>query len=207
MMKEIVEEQPTQEKPIVVNNYPYGYTRTDKRYWVETTKRGQRFVGQTLNPKTKKWNKPKKSTYSQIILVGKNEKDHVTYVCLGMYSLEEAHRFKEKYEQYLDDYQKKELVNIIKMLEVYDKVEWVFKPRMFRHLKTGEITESVPLMQLNDYEEVEETDDGTYVPVNRSEKEEKQKEINRNVNYAAVSNAAKETDEQSAMETFKRGTG
>lgn len=49
----------------VVDDYPYGRQRTKKRFWLEKKGRGWRFVGQTLNPKTQRWNKPKASTYSR----------------------------------------------------------------------------------------------------------------------------------------------
>src|SRR4030042_7007253 len=98
----ILDKQPTEQEPFLVENYPYGYTlRTKIRYWAETTTRGQRFVSQTLNPKTGLWNKPKKSTYSQIVLIGLNEEEHITYNCLSLYSLEEALNFKEKYSSFL----------------------------------------------------------------------------------------------------------
>jgi len=50
----------------VVPNYPYGFhERTQIRYWLEyKPKKGWRFVSQTLNPKTDRWNKPKASTYA-----------------------------------------------------------------------------------------------------------------------------------------------
>lgn len=55
------------ETAYVVDNYPYGFRlRTQIRYWIETTKNGQRFVSQTMNPKTGAWNKPKASTYDDI---------------------------------------------------------------------------------------------------------------------------------------------
>jgi hypothetical protein len=49
----------------LVADYPYGFReRTQIRYWLEAKpKRGWRFVSQTLNPKTDRWNKPKESTY------------------------------------------------------------------------------------------------------------------------------------------------
>jgi hypothetical protein len=55
-----------QNSAYVVDDYPYGRQRTQKRFWLEDKgKKGWRFVGQTLNPKTQRWNKPKASTYSQ----------------------------------------------------------------------------------------------------------------------------------------------
>lgn len=56
----------TPDSAIVVHDYPYGSHRTDIRYWMEYSKRkdgGYRFCHQTLNPKTKAWNKPKCGTY------------------------------------------------------------------------------------------------------------------------------------------------
>jgi hypothetical protein len=63
----------SEETAYVVDDYPYGFRlRTEIRYWIETTNRGERFVRQTLNPKTGLWNKPKKSTYDAIMLLVKN---------------------------------------------------------------------------------------------------------------------------------------
>ena len=46
--------------------------------WIETTKNGQRFVSQTLNPKTSAWNKPKASTYDPIkVLTRDPENGHI----------------------------------------------------------------------------------------------------------------------------------
>jgi len=98
----------------VVDDYPYGFTtRTSIRYWVETkAKLGQRFVSQTLNPKTGKWNKPKASTYSPVLVIGLNEKEHV--VCSGLkYYAEDAawEKFSATFE--LDDFQKAEVKKVL----------------------------------------------------------------------------------------------
>ena len=200
----ILDKQPTQENPYVVENYPYGFRlRTQIKYWVETTKNGQRFIRQTLNPKTNLWNKPKKSTYSQIILVGLNEEEHITYTCLSMYSIEEALRFKEKYEKYLNDYQKTELVNIIKMLEVYNKVEYKITASRYRHKVTGIITNALPLMDMDNYYEVDEEGNAIF-DIQKEEEEKEQKEINRKINKMAILNAGKKTSIGSALKTFKR---
>ena len=54
----------------VVEDYPYGRHRTLMRYWLEYKKnKGYRFVSQTLNPTTKRWNKPHPSTYSDFLLM------------------------------------------------------------------------------------------------------------------------------------------
>ena len=73
----------------VVDDYPYGFReRTQIRYWLEhKPKKGWRFVSQTLNPKTSRWNKPKASTYLEwggaMYL---DEKGHVHWDGVGPYS-------------------------------------------------------------------------------------------------------------------------
>jgi len=52
-----------------VADYPYGFRlRCQIRYWIETTKHGQRVVSQTTNPKRAGivWNTPKASTYTNL---------------------------------------------------------------------------------------------------------------------------------------------
>jgi len=197
----IFEEQPTEKNPYMVENYPYGFRfRTKARFWVETTRYGQRFCRQTLNPQTNRWNKPKKSTYSQIVLAGLNEEEHVKWTGISLYSTDRAIKFKEKYWDFMSDYQKKEITNIIKMSEVLDKVEYTFRTRKYKHKVTGEITESVPIFNMNDYIEVD--DDGN--PLDREKEDREQEENNRKINSAAISNAANSTDIESALDTFKR---
>ena len=91
----VLEEQPTESKPYIIESYPYGFKRTQMRVYVETTGRGQRVVRQTLNPNTKLWNKPKKSTYDQIYLMGLNGEGHIKGVSLSASyrSLEECEKF------------------------------------------------------------------------------------------------------------------
>lgn len=73
----------------LVDDYPYGGLRTQIRYWLEgpKPKKGWRFVSQTVNPKTGKWNKPKASTYSDwggaMFL---DDKGHVHWDGVGPYS-------------------------------------------------------------------------------------------------------------------------
>tara|TARA_R100001510_G_C7635790_1_gene193963 strand:+ start:794 stop:1324 length:531 start_codon:yes stop_codon:yes gene_type:complete len=66
---------------VEIDNYPWGFRlRTKVRYWIETTKRGDRFVKQTLNPKTDKWCKPKKSTYSAVLVMTKTVEGDKTFI-------------------------------------------------------------------------------------------------------------------------------
>lgn len=78
----------SEETAYLVEDYPYGRKlRCQIRYWVEKNKRGARSVAQTRNPTTMRWNKPKKSTYSEwgceMFL---NHQGHVKFTTLGVYS-------------------------------------------------------------------------------------------------------------------------
>jgi hypothetical protein len=76
----------------VVADYPYGFReRTQIRYWLEAKpKKGWRFVSQTMNPKTSRWNKPKASTYIEwAAAMYLDEKGHVHWDGVGQYSDDE----------------------------------------------------------------------------------------------------------------------
>jgi len=197
----ILKNQPTMDNPYIIEDYPYGFTlRTQMRVWIETTKRGQRIARQTLNPKTDKWNNPKKSTYTNVMLAGINEEGHLKTTGVGMYSSKKAAIFLEKYQEFLTDYQKTELTNMIKMLEVYDQVEWKCTARKFKHKETGEISESINLMEFNMWEECDEEGNLIDVPAKAIE----EKNNNRRLNQTAVMNAAQVTTIKSATDTFGR---
>jgi len=80
------------EKAYVVDDYPYGRHRTQKRFWLEKKpKKGWRLMGQTLNPKTQRWNKPKASTYSSFGgCMYLDEKGHVHWDGISEYSSPDA---------------------------------------------------------------------------------------------------------------------
>jgi len=114
LLKELLIPQPTEEKPVEVKDYPYGFRqRTVKQYWVETTKHGQRVVTRTLNPKTSLWNKPKKSTYSDIRVLYRNrdnghiENDGLSFTYAGQQELDNF--LKDYPEDALSDYQQSQL--------------------------------------------------------------------------------------------------
>ena len=70
----------TAETAFMVLNYPWGFRmKTKRRYWIETTKRGQRAIYQTMDPKTGRWCKPKKGTYSDIMVMYLDEVEHVQF--------------------------------------------------------------------------------------------------------------------------------
>ena len=73
----------------LVADYPYGFReRTQIQYWLEhKSKKGWRFVSQTMNPKTSRWNKPKASTYIEWgAAMYLDDKGHVQWTGVGPYS-------------------------------------------------------------------------------------------------------------------------
>lgn len=118
----IIQEQHTsEENALIVDNYPYGFRlRTKIRYWIESNKNGDRFVSQTLNPKTNKWNKPKKSIYYAVAVMTQEENGHISFMALyPTTSKEEITDFLFKIGDYrLNDFQKEQL----RILKAYSKV-------------------------------------------------------------------------------------
>lgn len=78
------------ETAFCVSDYPYGFRlRCQIRYWIETTKHGQRVVSQTTNPKKPGvvWNKPKASTYTNLrVLFIDDATGHVVNEGLSFYA-------------------------------------------------------------------------------------------------------------------------
>ena len=72
----------------VATDYPYGRLRCQRRTWIEhSAKHGYRFVAQTQNPKTMRWNKPAKSTYVEIAAaMYLDQVGHVQWTGVGIYS-------------------------------------------------------------------------------------------------------------------------
>lgn len=73
----------------LIADYPYGRTlRCQRRVWLESDpKRGVRFVAQTDNPKNGRWNKPHKSTYTDVAAgLYLDADNHVQWEGIGYYS-------------------------------------------------------------------------------------------------------------------------
>lgn len=161
----------------VVNNYPWGFRlRTTIRYWIESKKaHGQRFASQTINPKTRKWCAPKYSTYAPIIIMYLDEKEHVTWTCLRTYDeLEEITAFKETHLDYLDDFQKQQLKEIIAYKTVMKHVNWTITPSSVGAVS---LTSQDPIDVAKRNQIMKEQEE------NKSRKEETLKQINRAINY------------------------
>jgi hypothetical protein len=119
-MEIINEEHNNEENALIVQNYPYGFRlKTKIRYYIESNKKGDRFISQTLNPKTNLWNKPKFSIYNAVMVLCKDEKGYISYI--GLYpttSKEDINKFLNTIGNYnLNDFQKEQ----IKVLKAYSK--------------------------------------------------------------------------------------
>lgn len=160
MIKEILKAIHTnEENAYIVESYPYGYKRTQKKYWIETTKRGDRLNGMTLNPKTNEWNKPKRSTYSDVMVLVKNEIGHIKTLSWGTaYTEEESlNKFLENVGDY--EFNALQIGKIEQGRRVYkirDGMTFEIRVRKFRNKATGEIVTQIPIMEMNSYEEVTE---------------------------------------------------
>jgi len=72
----------------LIADYPYGRTlRCQRKVWLESDpKRGVRFVAQTDNPKNGRWNKPHKSTYTDVAAgLYLDADNHVQWEGIGYY--------------------------------------------------------------------------------------------------------------------------
>lgn len=120
----------SEETALISNDYPWGFRfRTEQRYWIETTKRGQRLVTQTKNPKTGNWCKPKKSTYTEIKILGIDSKGHQTTYSLNMNDRKEWREsfFENTFYNHLDEFQKNQLLKVKAYNKVMDKVTFTIK--------------------------------------------------------------------------------
>jgi len=125
MEQKILNPQPTEKNPYIVEDYPWGFKKCKARFYVESVKKkGDRFVKQTQNPKTKVWNKPKKSTYSAVMIVFRKDNGHITYKSIDMNS--SAEKYKQAMETLKDfefnDIQKEKLKVMRAYIKAYEGV-------------------------------------------------------------------------------------
>lgn len=113
----------------LVPDYPYGRRiRTQIRYWIETSaKHGDRFCSQTLNPKTGRWNKPKKSTYTGVgVMYLRPDNGHVKWT--GMNFNDSAEKIAEFLgvvgKERLSLAQQAKAIEIIGYTRAMSKVTW-----------------------------------------------------------------------------------
>lgn len=126
------------ETAYVVQDWPWGYKlRTEKRFWIESNKSGDRQVTQTLDPRTNKWCAPKKSTYYPVkIFYTSDEKKIVTQgeeveqlrtEIFDRYNNEEIKSFYELHKENLNDFQKAQIKKWIGFNEAMKDVTFSFK--------------------------------------------------------------------------------
>ena len=182
---EIIKPQPTEQNPYLVDNYPYGFKKTNKRFWVETTKKGQRFIGQTQNPNNQIWNKPNKSTYSDITLVCRvKENGHIVNIGFSLsYSDEEDfNKFVDflKENEYMSDYITEQFKVAQAVFKTRKHISFSIKSARFKHKISGEITKSVPIFDMSSYYEIDENDNEITEEMKKAE-EQKKKETTQKI--------------------------
>lgn len=123
----------SQETAYVVEDYPWGFRlRTTIRYWIEsrgTKNGGQRFCSQTIDPKTGKWCAPKRSTYSNVVIMYLDENNHVQTEHLTTYTETETIKsFVEIHRDYLTDFQKSQIKERLAINEVMKHVIFEIRP-------------------------------------------------------------------------------
>ena len=114
----------------IVTDWPWGWTlKTEARFWIETTKRGDRFVQQTLNPKTGGWCKPKKQTYEAVLVLAITEEGKVTYKGLGNHADQDkiAAVLEMLDFEKLNDAQKKQICKLNAWADVMKNVTWTIR--------------------------------------------------------------------------------
>ncbi len=102
----------------MVADYPYGFRlRCQIRYWLETTKHGQRLCSQTSNPKRPGlvWNKPKKGVYHSLAVMTLDGEGHVGISVLGQFSSSEPTilAFAERHAVALDSDRARETLKVL----------------------------------------------------------------------------------------------
>lgn len=185
-METIKDKHTNEQTALIVDNYPYGFRlKTKIRYWVETTKRGDRFVSQTLNPKTQEWNKPKKSTYCAVMVMAKDEKGYIRHTSLYWSTdREEILKFEEGIRDIeLNELQKEQLKIIKAYSKTYENVTFTCVARRFKNKITGEITESVPLFDMSNYYEVDENSNAVDKEAEQKKERENKLLIRKSVVY------------------------
>ena len=120
------------ENSYLVEDYPWGFAlRTQVRYWIESrATHGQRFCKQTMDPKTGKWCKAKKSTYHEIVLLRLNDEGHVKQCTLSMWAKDEIiNKMLEKHGDNLTDFQKRQAEMMLNYNKKYENATFTIEAR------------------------------------------------------------------------------
>ena len=109
-MKTYLYNHVSEETAYTVQDYLWGYDmRTEQRYWIESNKRGDRFVYQTKDPKTGNWYAPIKGDYHLAKVLFLDENNHVKWSTPDKHKNENLKRFLETHEGKLNEWQVKNI--------------------------------------------------------------------------------------------------
>lgn len=117
----------SEETAYEIPDYPYGFKlRCKCRWWIETKpKHGQRMMQQTSNPKKNNtWNKPKGSTYSDFLVLYKDENNHVHNHGTSLYASNIINFLSSGFYAQLDEDQLNRLNIIIRASRRADASSW-----------------------------------------------------------------------------------
>lgn len=120
------------ETAYVVEDWPYGAHRTQNRFWVETSTKGrkkgeQRVCNQTLNPKTGRWNKPKRGTYSPIaVLYIEADTGKLQWAGLSWYdqSEERVTQFVETFREAMGEHEVRMANTLLALGRAGKRIKW-----------------------------------------------------------------------------------
>jgi hypothetical protein len=175
----------TPETAYKVENYPYGFSaRTTLRAWIETNKGKQRYCTQTLNPKTHEWNKPKYSTYSDIMLMYlRDENGHLDTFRFSIQWSDEKddEQLLNALGDFRNEYIEKKLKLLSAVRNTQKHITVTIGRKSYKHKVTGEIVQQVDIFELDQYDEM--TDE---------EHEKEQQEVKKNINRLFAINLNKE---------------
>ena len=108
----------------IVKDWPWGWTlKTEARFWIETTKRGDRFVKQLVNPKTQ--------PYEPVLVLPILDDGEVTFKGLGNHAdRDKIAAVLEMIDfEKLNEAQKKQICKLNAWAEVMENVEFTIAPR------------------------------------------------------------------------------
>lgn len=120
----------SEETAFLIESYPYGSLRCQKRVWLETNKKGTRLVSRTSNPKRgNDWrNATKASTYSPHGALYLDENGYIQWESLSPYAdLPEMKAFAEKFGDNITDLSG--LRYVVRAKEIFEEELGKFQPR------------------------------------------------------------------------------
>lgn len=125
----------------LVKDWPWGFRqKTMARFWIETTKHGDRFVQQTWHPKYERWCEPKKQTYEAVLVLAITDEGKVTTMGVGKHA--DRDRIAAALEtidfEKLNDAQKKQVCKLNAWAEVMENVTFTIAPRITDPVKRAE---------------------------------------------------------------------